>query len=205
MLEDFHSFFKRAADEEDPSASAAKDSEGISDEDVLDNEEDIVDEEEDLQGLGFTDTEVDPEQANSSFFFNPQEVDDSLKNEQSETTEYKKDDKEEDLEKQKVGIDILLEAHRVDWVIKSAYQSLYLYLRDAVKQSKSKDLVYRIKFTGTPWSEGSVSFDTLSRFNVYYDSFSEAIQKIEPKIEKVQWSPTFQGKDLFLTFEVTVK
>lgn len=204
MLEDFHAFFKKAADEDEP-ASDKPEAEG---EDLLDENEDLPEggeEDEDLQDLGFTDTEVDPEQANSSFFFNPQKVDDDLKNEQSETTEYKADDKEDQLLKQKTGIDILLEAHRVDWVIKSAYQSLYLFIRDSVKESKTKELVYRIKFTNTPWAEGNVSFDTLSRFNVYYDSFSDAIQKLEPKIEKVQWSPTFQGKDLFLTFDITTK
>jgi len=204
MLDDFHAFFKKAAEDDEPQASAiAEDAE-----DLLDENEDLPGDEEDaedLQDLGFTETEVDPDQANASFFFNPQKVDEGLKNEQSETTEYKADDKEDELVKQQVGIGILLEAHRVDWVIKSAYQSLFLYIRDAVKESKSKNLTYRIKFTNSPWAEGSVSFDTLSRFNVYYDTFSDAIQKLEPKIDRVQWSPTFQGKDLFLTFEITVK
>lgn len=203
MLEDFHAFFRKAAEEDEPKADAlANDPE-----DLLDAAEDITEEEGnvDLQDLGFTETEVDPEQANASFFFNPQKVDEGLKNEQSETTEYKADEEEDRLLKQKAGTEILLEAHRVDWVIKSAYQSLFLYIRDAVKDSKSKSLTYRIKFTNSPWSEGSVSFDTLSRFNVYYDTFSDAIQKLEPKIDRVQWSPTFQGKDLFLTFEITVK
>jgi len=204
MWEDFHAFFKRAAegdDEQDKASVVA------SDEDALDEDEDIPEEpsDEELQDLGFTDAEVDPEAADSSFFFNPQKVNDSLKDEQTETTDYKVDEREEDILKQLTGTQILLEVHRVDWIIKSAYQSLFLYIRDAVKDSKSKELTYRIKFVGTPWTEGSVSLDTLSRFNVYYDSFSEAIQKLEPKIQKVQWSPTFQDKDLFLTFEITIK
>lgn len=197
MLEDFHQFFKFAQDELEDEQNT----------DALDETEDLGDDKEateSLKELGFSDTEVDPNQASSSFFFNPQKEEQPT-GEQVETTEYKVDDKEKDFLNKVKGYSILLDAHRVDWIIKSAYQSLFLYLRDAIGQSTKKTFTYQIKFLNTPWTEGTVSFDTLSRFNVYYDSFSEAIMKIEPKIEKVNWTPTFQDKDLFLTFEVSVK
>ena len=199
MWEDLNAFFRKAAEEDQETPSG--------EEDLLDEKENVSDDpdSEDLQDLGFSGTEVDPETADSSFFFNPQKAEQGLSSDQTETVEYKVDDREEKINKQLIGTQILLDAHRVDWVIRSAYQSLFLYLRDAVKDAKSKELTYRIKFVETPWTEGTLSIDTLSRFNVYYDTFSEAIQKLEPKIEKVQWSPTFQGKDLFLTFEVSIK
>ena len=174
-------------------------------EETPETDEGEQDTEDTLQDLGISDTEVDSNQAGSSFFFNPKKPDEGLNNQQTETTDYKVDDKEDDLAKQVKGYTILLEAHRVDWIIKSAYQSLFLFLRDAVKDSKTKDLTYQIRFTGTPWTEGEVSFDTLSRFNVYADDFSEAISNIEPKVKTVTWSPTFEGSDLVLTFQVNTK
>lgn len=168
-------------------------------------EADATDSEETLRDLGISDTEVDDNQAGSSFFFSPKKVDDGVNNQATETTDYRTDDKEQELEKQLRGATLLLEAHRVDWIIKSAYQSLFLFLRDAVKDSKTKELTYQIRFTGTPWSEGEVSFDTLSRFNVYDEDFTEAIRKIEPKIKTVNWSPTFEGSDLVLSFQVNTK
>lgn len=199
MSEDLYSFFKIAQEEDEEQGEEDN-------EDVLDNTEDIGEDvdQEDLQDLGFSDTEVDPEQADSAFFFQPSPEDNSG-TEKIETTEYKVDEQEETILKHQKGIDILLEAHRVDWIIKSAYQSLFLFLRDSIKDSKNKDMTYRIKFVNTPWSEGSVAIDTLSRFNVYYETFSEAIKKIEPKVTQIDWSPTFQEKDLFLTFRISIK
>lgn len=190
MSEDFHAFFKLAQEEGEDLGNET--SEGEIDAEAL-------------KELGFGETEVEPEQADSSFFFQPTESNVDLKNEQDEVTEYRANEKEEALLAQQRGVTILLEAHRVDWIIRSAYQSLFLYLRDSLQDSKAKQLTYRVKFVNTPWTEGTVSFDTLSRFNVYYDSFSDAIRKLEPKIENVQWSPTFQGKDLFLTFTINIK
>jgi hypothetical protein len=164
-----------------------------------------LDTEETLQDLGISDTEVDSNQAGSSFFFTPKKPDEGQNNQPTETTDYKVDDKEEELVKAVHGYTLLLAAHRVDWIIKSAYQSLFLFLRDAVKDSKTKDLTYQIRFTNTPWTEDEVSFDTLSRFNVYAEDFSAAISKIEPKVKTVTWSPTFEGSDLVLTFQVNTK
>jgi len=187
MWDELNSFLKKAQDEPSEENKVDQDSE------------------ETLQDLGISDTEVDSNQAGSSFFFSPKKVEEGLNNQATETTDYRVDDKEEELQKRLTGYQILLEAHRVDWIIKSAYQSLFLFLRDAVKDSKTKDLTYQIRFTGTPWTEGQVSFDTLSRFNVYADSFAEAISKIEPKVKTVAWSPTFEGSDLVLTFQVNTK
>jgi len=194
MFDDFHAFFSKRAQDEQP-------------EEPVEGEEAEEDAEggENLRDLGFSDTEVNENTAESSFFFNPQKVVEGNKDEKTETVNYKIEEKEDLLMRQQKGTAILLDAHRVDWVIKSAYQSLYLYLRDALKDSESKDIVYRIKFIETPWVEDTISMDTLSRFNVYTDTFEEAIKKLIPNVTKVLWSPTFQDKDLFVTFEVSTK
>lgn len=190
-----HNSRTAAQDGESGSVDEIPPEDGPKEEESEDNKVDSTD----LKDLGFDDTDTNFDKLKAPYRDADTDEDSPPESEESDDFAYEADPKEQRIEKKKKKYEALLEARRVDNIVRTAVEALVTGLRDGISRGQDQ-FVYKVKVENIPWE--SISTHTLARFDRYKDPVTKFVQDIDPTMQQVDWDITFHGKDLYMTFVV---
>jgi len=156
-------------------------------------------ENKDLEDLGFNDMDTNYDKLRSPYFETDTGEDDEEVAEKEEEYGYTSTDYEKFIEKHRDQSTAVLEAVRVDNIIKTTVDALVIGLRDGMAEGKDQ-FTFTVKISDIPWKE--LDPKTLARFDKYKPKVTQYVQEIDPKIKEVDYQIEFSENDMYLIFVV---